>query len=161
MTQDEMKPIVHGRICTLIEEHKRNTGESFRKLEKKMGYSERSLSKMKNNPKMLSTGTVVKFANYFGVRADWILGRCGDSGKYMKRGRVTEPGTERFEAAERLEELLTLSEMTKADLSRKIGVSKWCVQCAVDGYTLAKPHTQVNIADFFGVTVDWLLGMEE
>ena len=161
MTQDEMIIIMHERICALLEECKRNGGKSYRKIEKKMGYSAGSLKDIKNNKKMLKTGTVVRFANYFGVRVDWILGRCGDYGKYMKPGRITEPGTERFEASERLVEKLTANEMTMAELSRKIGVSKWCIQSAVQGYTIAKPCTQARIADYFGVTVDWLLGMEE
>ena len=161
MTQDEVKTIMHERICALLEEYKRNTGESFRELERKMGCSEGGIKDIKNNTKMLKTGTVVRFADYFGVRADWILGRCDESEKHTKPGRITERGTERMEAAERLTRLLEQNGMDPADLAREIGVSYQAVYSAATGVSLSEPWIQIAYAEYFGVTVDWLLGMEE
>ena len=161
MTQDEVKTIMHERICALLEECKRDCGKSYRKIEKDMGLSQGRLKDIKNNKRMLKTETVVRLANYSGIRMDWILGRCDDSGKYAKPGRKTEPGHERLDAPERLGMLLERRRMTPWDLAKALGISYFAAYSAWEGDALSQPWIQIAYADYFGVTVDWLLGMEE
>lgn len=150
-----------GTICDRMRCLIRESGEGQTELAEKVGINITTMKRIVESDLIPRTTTVIKFANYFGVRVDWILGRCEDDEKAAKPGRKTEPGQERMAAQERLEELLVRNEMNPGDLARELEVSYCAVYSAYIGYALSDPWLQIGYAEYFGVTVDWLLGMEE
>lgn len=155
--REQLRETIRGRLGGLIE----GAGKKREKIAKEMRISQFVIDGVMGAKAIPRIGTLIKFADYFDVRLDWILGRCDESEKYTKPWRVTERGTERMEAADRLTSLLEKHDMNPADLARAIGVSYGAVYSAAAGVTLSQPWIQMAYAEYFGTTVDWLLGMEE
>jgi len=61
---------------------------------------------------------------------------------------------------ERLRELRTAKEMSVEKLAEIIGVSGASVSCWENGINDIKSEYLIRLAKFFGVTTDYLLGLE-
>lgn len=61
----------------------------------------------------------------------------------------------------RLIELRDNMGISKAELAEKVGISKQAIGQFENGKTMPSIHTFIALADFFGVSLDYLLGRSD
>ena len=79
----------------------------------------------------------------------------------MPRKQIKHPENYLKPFPSRLRILMSESSVTQQTLAECIGVSRQSVSCYCDGSTYPDWETIVNIADYFQVSTDWLLGRSE
>lgn len=131
-------------------------GNRIKKLRKERGLTQTELAKQLNTTQKniskyelefldLNTKTAIAIADYFGVSIDYLLGR--DDFEETKMNRIKEL---------RLEHELTQKELATALNITQDSISLWETSKRI-------PDTcyVIQLADFFGVTTDYLLGRED
>lgn len=132
---------LYNRIESLCDDRGINITEMCRE----SGASRGSLTDLKmGRKKLLNADTLAKIANYFGVSVDYLLGNSSDSNTVQK-----------------IIELLEEKGVSAAKMSRDLGFSNAIFYQWKKG--LQKPSAEkiAKMADYFGVSTDYLLGNEE
>lgn len=77
----------------------------------------------------------------------------------MPRKRINVPENYNAPLPTRLRDLMSASGFTQADLAGHLGISRQSVSAYMDGSANPTPTTIVSIAEFLGVSTDYLLGV--
>lgn len=116
------------------------------KLAEKFFLNKSSISRYEQNKQLPEIDLLEKIADFFDVSVDYLL------------GRVEINSTQSTEFAHRLKQLRKDSKLTQEELSNKLSSSR----STIAGYETERKEpdyeTLKKIADFFDVSVDYLLG---
>jgi len=125
---------------------------------KKMGLTMRGYQNIElgSDPRYSS---LLRIANFYDVSVDWLMGRT------EKR---TPTGTEHFAAcqgetmdfSERIRRLRRAEHLSQPALAKRIGLSMRGYQNMELG-TMPRYENLLRIADYYDVSVDWLMGRTE
>lgn len=145
------------RIAQLVE----GSGLEKHDVARKFGVSRTVLYAYFRGVNVPGVQTLLKAAECFGVTVGWMLGEREDTGEVPE----LRPETDRVEFTKqvlqkRLRQLIDERGVTQYAVARDIGVSEHTVCNMMTGYTLPFVHTLIALSEYFGVSVDWLLGME-
>ena len=128
-----------------IAEQRKKLGLSQEELARKIGVSRSALSLYEIDRREPDLETVKKIASLFGVTTDYLLG--------LAKGGNTMLG-------KRINELRRASGMTQEELGKKLGVIKQTVSSWEKGISEVRNDTLITLSRLFGVTTDYLLGLE-
>lgn len=119
---------------------------SQEELAEKLNISQKSISKYERGNRRPSYEVLTAIASLFGVTTDYLLG-AEKGGNTMLGNRITE--------------LRKNSGMTQEDLGKKLGVVKSTISLWESNSSEPNHAATIALAKLFGVTTDYLLGLEE
>ena len=122
-------------------------------LAKKLGIALSTVSELKRGAFLPSTRVLLLMADYFHCSADYLLGR-NDLPTRNVTGRPLPP------FGPRLREIMDLCKVTQYRLEKQLPVSGSVVYHWLNGQSLPSVDSLVRLSDFFGCTVDFLIGRE-
>lgn len=128
-----------------IAEQRKKLGLSQEELAEKLNISQKSISKYELGNRKPQYKVLVRMAEYFGVTTDYLLG--------LAKGGNTMLG-------KRINELRKSSGMTQEEFGKKLGVIKQTVSSWENDLSEPNHAATIAIAKLFGVTTDYLLGVE-
>lgn len=112
----------------------------------KIGISHNTISQYENDVRKPDPDTLAKFADLFGVSADWLLGRESKA----------ELGS--LKLGERLKLVRSNKKLTQEELSNKLGIHRSTYAGYESGHREPDINTLQKLADFFEVSIDYLSG---
>ena len=138
---------LNERLLELLEENNLNA-ETF---SKKIGVSSSVISRWVRENSSVKLNSLLKISAFFNCSVDFICGRTYNQGKF-------NPAPTTF--PDRLAALIVKSGEKKCDIFPKLGLDRhalydWQKGCAPRSVNL------IAVADYFGVTVDYLIGLEK
>ena len=137
------------RIFELIEAK----GVTPYKVSKDTGISNARISNWKLGKSGPSGDALVVLANYFGVSMDYLTGNDQEL--------LKENATNLTMFSERLNELLKEKNITAYKVAKDTGLSNGLLASWKNGEKLPGAENLEKLADYFGVSVDYLLGKEK
>ena len=130
---------------SIIKELRKETGMTQEELGEKLGVIKQTVSSWEKGISEVNNDTLITLSRLFGVSTDYLLGLSGGE-KHMKN---------------RLKELREAEGMKQSELGELLNVQ----DAAISKYESGKvPMTEdkiIQIAEYFGVTTDYLLGLTE
>lgn len=109
-----------------------------------VGVSAAAMTRYLNGDTGLSTDTLSKFANYFGVSSDYLLGNESEKPSDIIVKRLAE----------------IKGEMSTEKFAEKIGCSRQSVNYWINGERSPSAENIIAISKAFDVSADYLLGIE-
>lgn len=125
-----------------LKELREKEGLTIRRLEQVSGISHTQLTHIENGKRNLTSRNAKTLADYFGVSIDYLLGHTP-------------------KVACRVEALRTAKGMSQRELSEAIGFSHATISRIEAGDRKISTPQARALADFFGVTIGYLLGVDE
>lgn len=125
-----------------LRELRSRNGLTLRQMQDATGIDYSTLAFYERGERQMSSRTQQIIADYFGVSIDYLLGHT----------RKTAP---------RVEELRTKRGLSMRELSEAIGFSHATISRIEGGDRKISTQQATALADFFGVSVDYLLGADE
>lgn len=136
---------IGNRIKQLREEK----GLKQEELAKEMSVSPSAIGMYETNKREPNNELTVKLANYFNVSTDYLLGKCNNE-------KLEQSVALGFK--DRLVLLRKELGLTQEEFAEKIGYTRTAVSAWEIGRNEPSNSDTLKIADFFGVTTDYLLG---
>lgn len=127
-----------------IAEQRKKLGLSQEELAEKLNISQKSISKYERGSRRPSYEVLVSMAALFGVTTDYLLGVDGGE-KNMKN---------------RLKELREENGMKQSELGKLLNVQDAAISKYESGDIPLTGEKIIQLAEYFGVTTDYLLGLE-
>lgn len=121
-------------------------GITRKRMEAEAGLSNGSTSKWKKEGFQPGYSSLTKLSEYFGVSVDYLLGFENAAGD-------TEMN--------KLKELRKNAGYSQAELAKKLSVHQTLISQIERGTVIPSGATLIEIAEFFGVTTDYLLGRND
>lgn len=107
----------------------------------------------KNEKYIPSTNNLIKISEYFDCSLDYLLSRTEDFGK-GSHNQVSN-------FKDRLKIVMKQNKISTYKITRKDKLfSSSCFTRWLSGNALPSPEMLIKLADYFGVTIDYLLGRE-
>ena len=145
----------------------KNLGQRLKALRKERGLTQKELAAKiyaghcsyadyEQGMRFMPADLLANAADFFGVSVDWLLGRTDDDG----RGKLWTINRQ-FALAPLGRKLKRLREergLTQKELAAKIYASHCSYAAYEQGKFLIPTLALVKVADFYGVSMDWLLG---
>lgn len=159
---------MNGTIGERIRELRLKNSLTMDDLAKRVGYNSRaSISRVENGETDLPSSKVDEFAKALGTTPVYLMG-WADSPRVSTEKQVpqlreatpapTENGKGMAEFKDRLKELRQSARMTQKDLGQALEISSSTVGMYEQGERTPDIDTLESIADYFNVSVDFLLG---
>ena len=136
---------IGNRIKQLREEK----GLKQEELAKEMSVSPSAIGMYETNKREPNNELTVKLANYFNVSTDYLLGKCNNE-------KLEQSVALGFK--DRLVLLRKELGLTQEEFAEKIGYTRTAVSAWEIGRNEPSNSDTLKIANFFGVTTDYLLG---
>lgn len=141
--------IFHQRLNELLEL------EKYTDAAKKTGVNINALKDYIYGKSMPKAENLGKIAAGYGVSADWLAGRVGERREAVRR--LPAAGcraifTERFNAL--------AGERSNREIAADSGFSEYTIWEYRKGKIGPKLYALIDMADFFGVSIDYLIGLE-
>lgn len=125
----------------------KNTGTSLSAIEKKLGFGKGTIYRWDaNNP---SVDRVAKVADYFNVSVDYLLSHEQSEGADIADGACLNT---------RIFDLISTKGVSQTKFAKAIGAKSPTVSTWKNRGSLPSADMLPKIADYFGVSVDYLLG---
>lgn len=131
-----------------IAELRKGSGMTQEELAEKLNISQKSISKYELGDRKPQYKVLVRMAEYFGVTVDYLLGS-----EDLGRASITDCGSI-------IKELRKEAGMTQEELGEKLGVIKQTVSSWEKGISEVSNDTLITLSRLFGVTTDYLLGVD-
>lgn len=118
---------------------------------KKFGIAQSTLSTWERGRYEPDFDTLLKLSDYFGVSVDYLLGR---SDMDTKKEKPTEVNTV-------IKSLRTEKHISQRELAAAVNLTQQAVAKWEKGISEPDSDTLLKLADYFGVSVDYLLGRSD
>ena len=135
------------RMKELISELEYGTS---REVAERMGITYVIYSKAVNYAIIPKPIVLIRIADFFDISLEYLLGRTGDD--YFDKAKTPKTFTDR------LEELRTAEKLTHYELSKKINFSRNYFSNWKKRNFLPSLENLISIAEYFKVSIDYLLG---
>ena len=156
-----------------LEMRKKETGFLQWRLANALGVERKAVSNWIRGVNTPDAVIVKWLAVYFNVRADWLLGIISERRK-VNYDRCLLPDAKSLQGqgyrrkhrclpilAERLNEVLAYRKMSKEALADRLGRDRKTVYRWVNGKSIPNAYMLRELATFFHVSADWLLGLSD
>ena len=121
--------------------------------------SQNSLSRYEKNTRIPNLQILTNLAQYYQISIDWLLGKARH--KYKKNHHWNGEFISEYKFPERLKEARENKNMSQSKLGRLLKIMPSNVTLYEQGKTEPSLENLVLIAEILGVTVDWLVGLED
>lgn len=141
----------------------REKGVSRTELKDMVGISLQSIGNYLNDKRKPDYEIVSRLAKALGVSADYLLGLSEVPIREDGKDERSEEKKERYNSpfATNLRELIARNGTTRTALSKALGISRQAVSQYADGTGQPNVNKLVMIADYFGVSVEYLVGLKK
>ncbi|MEN8906996.1 MAG: helix-turn-helix transcriptional regulator [Clostridiales bacterium] len=137
-------------------------GLNQRQLAEKFKSAKSSISNYEKNNRLPDAETIIKYANFFGVTVDYILGlsdlRSLDELKENSQKDLSSSVMYKF-FTERVKTLMFTNDLTAVELSKKVGLKKSELTEFILGFKFPTPELLKKISDSLGTSVSYLMGV--
>ena len=129
-----------------------------------LGISIRAYQRYEEGSREPGLAAIVSIADFFGVSIDYLTGRSNEPRPVNLREKkltlfVSDGGVILF--SERLKALRNKAGIAQADMNNLIGIPQSSYANYENGHRAVPDDVKIRIADFFGVSIDYLLGRSD